>query len=90
MLRTITSPSQSARLSEKSLGKFSGSQGVKWSDQILKTHEVLQELRDISSMAIDHFEEKISPNLKKAFGELPSRSFLPTCVPISVPYQRKH
>lgn len=42
----------------------------------LRTHEVLQELRDISSMAIDHFEEKIAPSLKKAYCELPTRSLL--------------
>lgn len=29
-----------------------------------RTHEVLQELRDISSMAMEHFDEKIAPNLK--------------------------
>lgn len=40
----------------------------------LRTHEILQELRDISSMAIDHFEEKIAPQLKKAYCNLPSRS----------------
>lgn len=40
----------------------------------LRTHEILQELRDISSMAIDHFEEKIAPELKKAYCSLPSRS----------------
>lgn len=33
----------------------------------LRTHEVLQELRDISSMAIEHFDEKISNILKKSF-----------------------
>lgn len=31
----------------------------------LRTHEVLQELRDISSMAIEHFDEKISHALKR-------------------------
>lgn len=31
----------------------------------LRTHEVLQELRDISSMAIEHFDEKISNALKR-------------------------
>lgn len=36
----------------------------------LRTHEVLQELRDISFMAIDHFDEKISPALEKTFGEM--------------------
>ncbi|KAM7355312.1 F-box protein pallbearer isoform 2-T2 [Cochliomyia hominivorax] len=33
----------------------------------LRPHEVLQELRDISSMAIEHFDEKIANNLKKNF-----------------------
>lgn len=46
------------------------------SDKPLRTHEVLQELRDISAMAIDHFEEKIAPTLKKAYCELPARSLL--------------
>ncbi|XP_037933846.1 F-box only protein 28 isoform X1 [Teleopsis dalmanni] len=31
----------------------------------LRPHEVLQELRDISSMAIEHFDEKIVPLIKK-------------------------
>lgn len=29
-----------------------------------RTHEVLQELRDISSMAMEHFDEVILPKLK--------------------------
>ncbi|XP_014253443.1 F-box only protein 28 [Cimex lectularius] len=29
-----------------------------------RTHEILQELRDISSMAMEHFDEKILPQLK--------------------------
>lgn len=29
-----------------------------------RTHEFLQELRDISSMAMEHFDEHILPNLK--------------------------
>ncbi|XP_012277668.1 F-box only protein 28 [Orussus abietinus] len=29
-----------------------------------RTHEILQELRDISSMAMEHFDEKILPDLK--------------------------
>ena len=29
------------------------------------TGEVLQELRDISSMAMEHFDEKVAPFLKK-------------------------
>lgn len=33
----------------------------------LRPHEVLQELRDISSMAIEHFDEKISNSLRKSF-----------------------
>lgn len=39
----------------------------------LRAHEVLQELRDISSMAIDHFDEQIAPNLKKSFCEISSQ-----------------
>lgn len=35
----------------------------------LRPHEVLQELRDISSMAIEHFDEKIANNLKKSFAD---------------------
>lgn len=88
MLRTITNPNASGKLPGNPVA---GSQAASpfWSEQILRTHEVLQELRDISSMAIDHFEEKIAPTLKKAFGELPTRSFL-NCVQASVPYQRKY
>lgn len=29
-----------------------------------RTHELLQELRDISSMAMEHFDEKIAPTLR--------------------------
>lgn len=89
VLRTITNPSQS---SNRAAGNAaSGSQpALFWSDQVLRTHEVLQELRDISSMAIDHFEEKIAPTLKKAFGELPTRSFLNCVPPSSVTLQRKY
>jgi F-box protein 28 len=32
----------------------------------LRAHEILQELRDISSMAIEHFDEKIVPDIKKS------------------------
>ena len=31
----------------------------------LRAHEILQELRDISSMAIEHFDEKIVPEIKR-------------------------
>lgn len=34
------------------------------SDQPPRSHEFLQELRDISSMAMEHFDEKIAPGLK--------------------------
>lgn len=34
------------------------------SDQPPRSHEFLQELRDISSMAMEHFDEKIVPGLK--------------------------
>ncbi|WAR20145.1 FBX28-like protein [Mya arenaria] len=33
-------------------------------EQPPRSHEFLQELRDISSMAMEHFDEKIAPNLK--------------------------
>lgn len=31
----------------------------------MRAHEILQELRDISSMAIEHFDEKIVPDIKR-------------------------
>lgn len=34
-----------------------------------RAHEVLQELRDISSMAIEHFDDKISPAFRKRLQE---------------------
>lgn len=37
----------------------------------LKAHEVLQELRDISSMAIEHFDEQIVPYIKKNLSTSP-------------------
>lgn len=40
---------------------------VKECDGKLRAHEVLQELRDISSMAIEHFDEKVANPLKKSF-----------------------
>lgn len=39
----------------------------------LRAHEVLQELRDISSMAIDHFDEQIAPFLKRTYCDLSSQ-----------------
>lgn len=48
---------------------------VSSSNKPLRAHEVLQELRDISSMAIDHFDEKIAPILKKSFCDLSSQKF---------------
>lgn len=48
---------------------------VQTSNKQLRAHEVLQELRDISSMAIDHFDEKVAPNLKKTFGTMSSQKF---------------
>ncbi|XP_005175416.1 uncharacterized protein LOC101887828 isoform X1 [Musca domestica] len=39
------------------------------SNKPLRPHEVLQELRDISSMAIEHFDEKIVHQLKKTFAD---------------------
>jgi F-box protein 28 len=40
-------------------------------DQPPRAHEFLQELRDISSMAMEHFEEKIAPTLKTRLPALP-------------------
>ncbi|XP_033121056.1 F-box only protein 28-like [Anneissia japonica] len=42
-----------------------------------RAHELLQELRDISSMAMEHFDEKIVPGLKKSLlpRETPSQSY---------------
>lgn len=34
-----------------------------------RAREILQELRDITSMAIEHFDEKIAPDLKKLYQE---------------------
>jgi len=45
------------------------------SNRQLRAHEVLQELRDISSMAIDHFDEKIAHILKKSFCDLSAQKF---------------
>lgn len=41
----------------------------------LRAHEVLQELRDISSMAIEHFDEKIANLLKKSFLSMNSQKY---------------
>uniref|UniRef100_A0A1A9WTA4 F-box domain-containing protein n=1 Tax=Glossina brevipalpis TaxID=37001 RepID=A0A1A9WTA4_9MUSC len=41
----------------------------------LRPHEVLQELRDISSMAIEHFDEKIVNTLKKSMVDSNGRSY---------------
>jgi len=41
----------------------------------LRAHEVLQELRDISSMAIEHFDEKISGLLKRSFVDFTTPKF---------------
>lgn len=40
---------------------------IKYDTKPLRAHEVLQELRDISSMAIEHFDEKIANGLKKSY-----------------------
>ena len=37
-----------------------------------RAHELLQELRDISSMAMEHFDEVIVPRLKTHMPALPS------------------
>lgn len=44
----------------------------------LRAHEVLQELRDISSMAIDHFDEKIAHILKKSYSDFNTQKFSST------------
>ena len=44
-----------------------------------RTHELLQELRDISSMAMEHFDEKIVPGLR---ARMPSSD---TCLGLSLP-----
>lgn len=41
----------------------------------MRAHEVLQELRDISSMAIEHFDEKIVPEIKKNRPEATQMTF---------------
>lgn len=38
---------------------------VKSSECPPRPHEILQELRDISSMAMEHFDDKIAPQLKQ-------------------------
>jgi hypothetical protein len=38
---------------------------VRGSDCPPRPHEILQELRDISSMAMEHFDDKIAPELKQ-------------------------
>lgn len=44
-----------------------------------RAHEILQELRDISSMAMEHFDERIAPGLKLHVGPLkPALGFLGT------------
>lgn len=49
-----------------------------------RSHEILTELRDISSMAMEHFEEKIIKTLKPASIPSPSRSFtLTSTMPLS-------
>ncbi|XP_034234755.1 F-box only protein 28 isoform X1 [Thrips palmi] len=40
----------------------------------LRAHELLQELRDISSMAMEHFDEKVVPRLKLHLSANPNRN----------------
>lgn len=40
----------------------------------LRAHELLQELRDISSMAMEHFDEKVVPRLKQHLAAAPNRN----------------
>ena len=48
-----------------------------------RTHELLQELRDISSMAMEHFEEKIVPVIKR--NNSPVTIALGTSLPVPTP-----
>ncbi|XP_046401013.1 F-box only protein 28 isoform X2 [Ischnura elegans] len=41
---------------------------VQKSKNLPRAHDILQELRDISSMAIEHFDENIVPGLKQSLG----------------------
>lgn len=43
---------------------------VQGSNDPPRTHDLLQELRDISSMAMEHFEEHIAPNLRMSDASL--------------------
>ncbi|XP_059480130.1 F-box only protein 28 [Neocloeon triangulifer] len=49
-----------------------------------RPHEILQELRDISSMAMEHFDEKVCSTLKPKFLTTPrSKSILSLKMPVS-------
>ncbi|CAG2171185.1 unnamed protein product [Oppiella nova] len=48
-----------------------------------RVHELLQELRDISSMAMEYFEEKIAPSLKNKLSNCSSSSVMTSVVPLS-------
>lgn len=50
---------------------------VETSNKPLRAHEVLQELRDISSMAIDHFDDNIATILKQSYVDLSSQKYVP-------------
>ena len=41
-----------------------------------RAHELLQELRDLSSMAMEHFDEKIAPNLRDQMPESSALSII--------------
>ena len=52
---------------------------VKTAKQPPRSHEVLMELRDISSMAMEHFEEKILPQLRKVSYHIPKLQWSKSC-----------
>ncbi|XP_013134582.1 PREDICTED: F-box only protein 28 [Papilio polytes] len=53
-----------------------------------RAHEVLQELRDISSMAIEHFDDKISPEFRKRLQDITVTIPIPR--PVSVATIQEH
>ncbi|KAJ8705964.1 hypothetical protein PYW07_010741 [Mythimna separata] len=59
-----------------------------------RAHEVLQELRDISSMAIEHFDDKISPAFRKRLqqGAMPPQPRPPSAVlaPLAIRQEMIH
>ncbi|XP_013784006.1 F-box only protein 28-like [Limulus polyphemus] len=50
-----------------------------------RAHEILQELRDISSMAMEHFDENIAPILKMKIGASGSNISSQNCISLTGP-----